>query len=69
MDVPISMKGQRDYIKAVVKYGEGFANAVVAEELQLYADNLDCFDEYAEYERMQEFIRPKPSSGLKNEEK
>lgn len=62
MDIQVFMGGQLHYKAAVEKYGQVFADAVVAEELQLYADNLDCFDEYAEYEWMQEFIEPKPSA-------
>lgn len=52
----ISMHAQKQYEEAVEKYGEDFAEAVVASELQLYADNLDCFDEYAQMDAFQEFI-------------
>ena len=49
----ISMLGQKAYEKAIKKYGEVFANAVVETELQLHADNLDCFDEYTKFDFMQ----------------
>ena len=52
IEVLISMSGQKAYQKAVEKYGEEFADTVVEKELQLFADNLDCFDEYAEYDFM-----------------
>ena len=56
IDLQVSMGAQKSYEEAVKKYGEEFANAVVVDELQLYADDLDCFEEYAEYESFQEFI-------------
>ena len=52
----VSMLAQKQYKEAVEKYGEDFADAVVVSELQLHADNLDCFDEYAQMEAFQEFI-------------
>lgn len=57
LKVMVSMLGQLAYKAAAKKYGGEFAEAVVAQELQLYADGLDCFDEYAEYESFQEFIK------------
>lgn len=56
IDMQISMSGQQEYKAAVTKYGQGFAEAVVVNELQLYADSLDCFEDYAEYDAFQEFI-------------
>lgn len=56
IDLQVSMAAQKQYEAAVEKYGEDFAEAVVVQELQLYADNLDCFDEYAQMEAFQEFI-------------
>jgi len=50
------MHGQRNYKAAVEKYGQEFADAVVSQELQLYADNLTCFDEYVVVEGFQELI-------------
>ena len=55
----IDMHGQIHYKAAVKKYGQEFADAVVEQELQLYADSLECFDDYAEYDWMQEFIEKK----------
>jgi len=55
MDIQIFMGGQRQYEAAIKKYGKDFADAVVAYELQLHADNIDCFDEYAESEFMADF--------------
>jgi len=52
----IELAGQKQYDEAVEKYGQEFADAVVAQELQLYADNLDCFDEYAKYDWMQCYL-------------
>jgi len=46
LDLQILMSAQPSYAKAVKKYGQTFAEAVVANELQLHADSLDCFDEY-----------------------
>lgn len=58
MDLQISMAAQKQYEVAVQKYGKSFADAVVAHELQLHADSLDCFDEYTQYPWMHEFIKP-----------
>ena len=55
-ELQISMAAQEFYKKAVEKYGQEFADAVVAQELQLFADSLNCFDEYAGYEEFQEYI-------------
>ncbi len=55
LEIRISLGAQQKYEQAVRKYGQSFADAVVDKELQLHADNLDCFDKYAEYEWMQEF--------------
>ncbi len=54
MDIQISMGAQIHYEAAVKKYGQKFADAVVEQELQLHADNIDCFDDFAEYDWMQE---------------
>jgi len=43
----IEMGGQESYAAACEKYGSDFADAIVAQECQLHADNLDCFDECA----------------------
>lgn len=43
----IEMSGQKAYDAACKKYGSDFADAVVAMECQLHADNLNCFEEYA----------------------
>jgi len=59
----ISMAAQKNYEEAIKKYGKSFADAVVAKELQLHADNLDCFDEYATYEWMQEFLQAEQQGG------
>jgi len=56
IDIQISMSGQSHYKAAVEKYGREFADAVVTQELQLYADNLDCFEQNATYDWMQEYI-------------
>ena len=56
IDLQVSMSAQKNYEEAIKKYGEEFANAVVVDELQLYADDLDCVEEYSEYESFQEFI-------------
>ncbi len=56
MEIRINMGAQANYAKAVKKYGQDFADVTVAFELQLIADNLDCFDDYAELEFMQEFL-------------
>lgn len=56
MKVQISMCAQMSYEAAVKKYGQDFADAVVAQELQLHADSLECFDDYAEYDWMQQYI-------------
>ena len=56
LTLQIFMSAQPQYAAAVKKYGLEFAEAVVVNELQLYADNLDCFDEYAQMEDFQEFI-------------
>jgi len=56
IQVGIEMAAQVHYEEAVEKYGQDFADAVVAQELQLHADNLDCFDEYSEYDWMQDFL-------------
>lgn len=61
IEIHISVAGQVHYEAAVKKYGQEFAKAVVEQELQLYADNLECFDDYAEYDWMQEFIEEKES--------
>lgn len=61
MGIQISMGAQKQYEEAIRKYGKKFADAVVAHELQLHADGLDCFDEYTEYTEycwMHEFIKP-----------
>ena len=52
------MLGQRYYAKAVKKYGQEFADAVVESELQLHADNLDdtVFKAYSKYAWIQESI-------------
>lgn len=55
----ISMSGQIFYADAIKRYGPEFAEAVVQKELQLHADNLDCFDEYATYDFMQSLIKTK----------
>lgn len=52
----ISMGGQEAYAVAANKYGIEFADAVVERELQLHADNLNCFEEYAGYDEFKEFI-------------
>jgi len=57
IETQISMSAQKQYEAAVKKYGRDFADAVVESELQLFADSLDCFDEYAEYEHMQYLIK------------
>ncbi len=65
----IDMHGQGNYAAAVEKYGQEFADAVVAQELQLYADNLDCFDEYGELEGSLKLKKPtikRCRSGSKN---
>ncbi len=56
LDLQIVMGGQTKYAEAVKKYGQAFAEAVVANELQLTADNLNCFDMYAERGPYQELI-------------
>lgn len=65
----IDMHGQQDYKAAIKKYGQEFADAVVRQELQLYADNLDCFDDYAKYDWMQELIKTQALQGAKQKEK
>lgn len=60
MEVNISMGAQKNFEAAIKKYGEVFAEAVVEKELQLHTDNLDCFDEYAQYDWMKEFIQVNP---------
>ncbi len=57
IEVQVSMAAQVDFRKAVEKYGLEFAEGVVASEVQLHADNLDCFDEYATYDWMQDLIK------------
>lgn len=64
IEVRISMSAQRDYEKAVVKYGEVYAEAVVASELQMFADSLDCFDEYLDVDGFPEMVEQKE---VKNE--
>lgn len=64
----ICMGAQRNYAEAVKKYGQEFAEAVVAQELQLYADNLDSFDWLAEMEQFKEFIKtPSKRANIQSE--
>lgn len=55
-DIQINMAGNKAYEKAYEKYGVEFVKYVVNSECQLFADSLECFDEYAEYEYMQDLI-------------
>lgn len=57
----IDISDQQNYNNAVKKYGKDFADEVVRNELQMYADNLDCFDANAEYEYMQVYLQTKES--------
>ncbi len=59
MEIQISLLGQKHYDAAVRKYGKKFADAVIEKELQLYADDVDCFAAYAKYEWMQDFLKSK----------
>ena len=43
----IEMGGQEAYAAACKKYGSDFADAIVAMECQLHADNLKCFNKFA----------------------
>ena len=63
LTLQIFMSAQPQYAAAVKKYGKEFADAVVASELQLHADSLDCFDEYAQMEAFQEFINVDDEEG------
>jgi len=64
IEIQIEMGRQIHYQEATKKYGKNFADSVVAQELQLYADNLNCFDEYSTYDWMQDEIVKK--SGADN---
>jgi hypothetical protein len=56
LHVQICMLAQKKYEAAVEKYGIEFADAVVVQELQLFADSLKCFDKYVDYDGYAELI-------------
>ncbi len=41
---------------AIRKYGREFVEAVISNEVQMHADDLDCFGEYAKMDSYQDYL-------------